>query len=191
MSSAKSCAFHSLLSLFFTWLFLLDLLDLARDHFAPMRRRAMDPDAEHFRRQFAVNFKQRANFPPEISTRGNCSELSVRELPHLFPATNTCIARASSRNNIKRRGKVSRSSLHIRAFAIKFPGSLSLQCTFNFPGIEFPCPLSLSLSLSASITEAPFSGGSGWPRPTLGRSFGRIRRRALHQEFARSLARRD
>lgn len=49
----------------------------------------------------------------------------------------------------------------------------------NFLGEEASAP---------SIREAT-CGGSGSPVATLGRSFGRIRRRALHQDLVRSLAR--
>lgn len=72
---------------------------------------------------------------------------------------------------------------------MKFPVSLSLQCTFNFlrHRIFLVGELPSCLFLSPSIKEA-LPGGSGWPGPTLRRSFRRIRRRALHQEFAYSLA---
>lgn len=80
------------------------------------------------------------------------------------------------------------------------------MCKFTYPNIRnpnFPYLFHYNICISnflgalnflgeeasaLSIKEAT-RGGSGWPEPTLGRSFGRIRRRALHQDLVRSLAR--
>lgn len=78
------------------------------------------------------------------------------------------------------------SSSRIRVFAqSKFPVSFSLRYTPSFLGaLNF-----LGEEASAPPIKGATRGGSGWPEPTLGRSFGRIRRRALHQDLIRSLAR--
>lgn len=84
--------------------------------------------------------------------------------------------------NITKRRKVLRLFLHVRAFTIEFSRVFFITIYPASSASNF-----LGEGASALPIREAQRGGSGWPGPTLGRSFGRIWRCALGSE-ARSLA---